>query len=340
MFRVSVLAAALLAAVAASPGGRGPVTDHFDGKRFHNLEPLTIGPADWIRYSLTKRRGPWRDFTDTPPGPPPPRRIGQGGLRVTLVNHSTVLIQMDGLNILTDPTWSPRSAPLGPHRRRPPGVCFEDLPPIDAVLVSHNHHDHMDLPTLRRLSAMGASAVCAGLGNSAFLAEQGVPGVVDLDWWQPVALAPGITVTAVPARHMSGRGLFDHDRTLWCGFVVEGLSGSVYFAGDTGWGSHFAAIGKRFPGLSLALLPIGGFKPTWYMREQHLGPEDALQAQRDLGAWTMVPMHFGTFPNGEDAETEAVDLLRTLLAAAPDLARRVAILDNGQSLDVPFASQD
>src|SRR5215475_671405 len=192
MFYVSVLAAALLAAVAASPGGRGPVTDHFDGGRFHNLEPLTIGPADWIRYSLTKHRGPWRDFTDTPSGPAPPRRVGQGGLRVTLVNHSTVLIQMDGLNILTDPMWSPRSAPLGVHRRRPPGICFEDLPPIDAVLVSHNHHDHMDLPTLARLEAAWHPAVYTGLRNGRLLVKNGLRRVSELDWWQSAAIAPGI----------------------------------------------------------------------------------------------------------------------------------------------------
>jgi L-ascorbate metabolism protein UlaG (beta-lactamase superfamily) len=260
-------------------------------------------------------------------------------LRVTFINHSTVLLQMDGLNILTDPIWSKRSVPLvGQRRRRPPGIRFEDLPPIDVVLVSHDHHEHMDIPTLRRLAAEHHPPVYVGLGNAAFLARKGVPGGRDLDWWQSVEISPGVTVTAVPARHLSGRGLFDHDRTLWCGFVVKGPSGSIYFAGDTGWGAHFAAIGKRFPHVRLALLPIGGFKPEWYMREQHMGPADAVRAHRALGAATTVPVHFGTFPQSSDAETEPLDVLRATLAEAPDIAPHFVVLDNGQALDVPPVS--
>lgn len=333
---------ALLAGLALLGSGctqhrwRGPLTDHFDGRRFRQPEPIHIGFKAWVKHTLTSHRGAWRDFTDTPPGPPPPARVSGDRLRVTFVNHSTVLIQMDGVNILTDPNWSKRSVPIvGRRRRRPPGIRFEDLPPMDAVLVSHDHHDHMDLPTLRRLASAFHPAVFTGLGNAAFLARRGVPGGRDLDWWQSAEIAPGVTVTAVPARHMSGRGLFDQDRTLWCGFVVEGPSGAVYFAGDTGEGSHFAAIGKRFPELRLALLPIGGFTPLYYMRDQHLGPEAALQAQRDLHAGTMVPIHFGTFPTSDDAETEPLDVLRKALAAAPDLAPHVVVLDNGESLDVP-----
>jgi L-ascorbate metabolism protein UlaG (beta-lactamase superfamily) len=254
---------------------------------------------------------------------------------VTFVNHSTILIQMDGVNILTDPNWSDRSVPgVGRRRRRPPGIRFEDLPPIDAVLVSHDHHDHMDLKTLRRLAGTSHPAVFTGLGNAAFLARRGIRGGHDLDWWQSFEIAPGVTLTAVPARHMSGRSFFDSDRTLWCGFVIEGASGAVYFAGDTASGAHFAAIEKRFPRLRLALLPIGGFMPLYYMGRRHMSPEDALQALRVLHAGTMVPIHFGTFPTGDDDETEPVDFLRKALTGAQDLAPHVVILDNGQSLDV------
>jgi L-ascorbate metabolism protein UlaG (beta-lactamase superfamily) len=160
-----------------------------------------------------------------------------------------------------------------------------------------------------------------------------VAGAKDLDWWQSVELAPGVTITAVPARHHSGRFLFDKNRTLWAGYVLSGPSGSVYFAGDTGWGDHFAAIGHRFPDLRLAILPIGGFKPVWYMREVHIGPEDALQAMRLLGAETMIPMHFGTFPNGDEGESEAALTLQALVDedSDPTLEERVVILDNGQS---------
>ena len=309
---------------------------YFDGHRYHQPEPLTSSFQDWLMRTTTSRRGPWRDFTDTPPGPPPPVCVTDGRLRVTFVNHATWLIQMDGVNILTDPTWANRSvAVVGPRRRRPPGLRFGDLPPIDVVLVSHNHQDHMDLPTLVRLQSAWRPAVYTGMGNARFLARQGISGARDLNWWQTAVIAPGVILTAVPARHSSGRGLLDGDRTLWCGFVIEGPSGSVYFAGDTGMGAHFAAIAARFPGLRLALLPISGFLPVWYMRERHLGPETAVEAFHELGASTAVPMHFGTFPNGDDAELQPATVLREVLAAAPDVAPHFVILDNGESLEVP-----
>jgi L-ascorbate metabolism protein UlaG (beta-lactamase superfamily) len=339
--RIAALAVLMLVAGCTAHAWRGPVTDHFDGWRFHQPEPLTIGFGDWLKRVLSgSHRGPWRHFTDTPPGPAPPARVAQGRLRATFVGHSTVLVQMDGLNILTDPTWSDRSGPIaiGQRRRRPPGLRFDDLPRIDAVLVSHDHYDHMDLPTLRRLAQRDAPRVYVGLGNANYLAKNGVLGGIDLDWWQSAPLSPKVAIVAVPARHMSGRGLFDRDRTLWCGFVVQGPSGSVYFAGDTGWGAHFAEIGRRFPGLRLAIVPIGGFKPEWYMREQHLGPATAVAAHRALGAMTSIPVHFGTFPNGDDGETEPVDTLRALLAAAPGPAPRFVILDNGEAAEIPAAS--
>jgi len=332
---LAVLAIALAAAAPAPPRGW---TDPawFDGKRFHQPEASATTTGEWFRRTFATKRGPWRGFTDTPPGPPPPRCVEGGRLRVTFVNHATLLIQTDGLNILTDPTWSERSVPVvGVKRRRPPGLRFDDLPPIDAVLVSHDHHDHMDLPTLLRLQSRWHPAIFVGLKNARFLAANGIRGAHDLDWWQTASIAPGVTVTAVPARHSSGRSPLERNRTLWCGFVVAGPSGAIYFAGDTGWGAHFPAIAEAFPRLRLALLPIGGFQPVWYMRDQHLGPEDAVAAELLLGAATVVPMHFGTFPNAGDAELEPVETLRRALALSPDVAPRFAVLDSGESLEVP-----
>jgi L-ascorbate metabolism protein UlaG (beta-lactamase superfamily) len=337
-FPAVLLAAALLplSGSGAPDDGRGPVTDHFDGKRFHNLEPIPLGFGDRILREFSKSRGPWRGYTPGVPAPCPVDRVGEGRMRVTWVNHATVLIQMDGVNILTDPMWSERSYPrLGPTRRRPPGIDFDRLPPVDVVLVSHDHHDHMDLPTLRRLARADGPAIYAGLGNGAFLAANGIRGVRDLDWWQSARIAPGVVLTVVPARHTSGRGPFADYKRLWCGFVVTGASGSVYFAGDTGQGKHFAAIGERFPNLRVALLPIGGYQPPWYMAERHLGPQTALRAFADLGAGTMIPIHFGTFPQSDDAEDEPLDTLCRELAGAPDPKPNVVILGHGEAFEVP-----
>jgi L-ascorbate metabolism protein UlaG (beta-lactamase superfamily) len=340
--------AAGLALVAAgcalyAPRWRGPAGPHFDGKRFRSIEPLDHGFSDFFRWITHRDRGPWRAFTDTPPGPRPPERIDEGRLRVTFVNHSTVLVQMDGLNILTDPVWSERASPVsftGPRRHRPPGILFSDLPPIDAVLVSHNHYDHMDLPTLRRLASSHNPRVFAGLGNASFLEKHGVPRSQDLDWWNSVALAPGVTLTAVPARHFSSRGPFDRDRTLWCGWVVTGPSGSFYFAGDTGWGSHFQLIRDRFPSLCLALLPIGAYRPRWFMSQAHIDPEEAVRAQETLGAATAIAIHFGTFAQADDGESEPIEALEAALARHPAPRPRFLILDNGQSLDSPVSRSE
>jgi len=320
----------------APEDGRGPLTDHFDGKRFHNLEPIPLGFGDRIRWEFTKNRGPWNSFSPGVPAPCPVDRVGDGRMRVTWVNHATVLIQMDGVNILTDPTWALRSVPgVGPTRRRPPGIDFESLPPIDVVLVSHDHHDHTDIPTLRRLAAAHGPRFYAGLGNGAFLAENGIHGVRELDWWRSVRVAPGLVLTSVPARHASGRGPFPDFKRLWCGFVLTGASGSIYFAGDTGQGSHFAAIGARFPDLRVALLPIGGYEPAWYMAYRHLGPQTALRAFAELGAAAMIPIHYGTFPQADDAQNGPLDRLCREITEAPEPKPNVVILRHGESFEVP-----
>jgi L-ascorbate metabolism protein UlaG (beta-lactamase superfamily) len=327
----------LISSMACAPAWTGPASEHFDGARFHSLDPVEHSLGEWLRREATRHQRPWRAFAEVPPGPPPPERVDGGVIRVTFVNHSTVLIQMDGINVLTDPTWSENAVPFfGPRRRRPPGLRFGQLPPIDAVLISHDHHDHMDLPTLRRLAAAFAPAVPAGLGTARYLRQKGIGGGRDLDWWQSLELAPGVSVTAVPARHTSGRGMFDRNRRLWCGFVLAGPSGAVYFAGDTGFGSHFAMVSARFPGLRVALLPIGGFVPEWYMHPQHMSPRDAVRAAAVLGADTAIPVHFGTFPQSDDGEDEPLRGLSAALTEAGEPGPRFAVLANGESLEAPL----
>jgi L-ascorbate metabolism protein UlaG (beta-lactamase superfamily) len=297
----------------AGPSYRGPASDHFDGRRFHNLDRTDHSdPWAFLRWQWERLRrgaGPWPRWIDFPPGPPPPQRVPGAGLRVTFVGHSTVLLQSAGVNVLTDPVWSLRASPVawaGPRRHRPPGLRFEDLPPIDVVLLSHNHYDHLDLPTLRRLAREHASRFVAGLGNGRLLAAAGVGPAIELDWWQQAPAAGELTVTCVPARHFSGRGLRDRDRSLWCGFVLPFPGGTVYFAGDTGFGCHFEEIVRRYGAPRLALLPIGAYLPRWFMGPVHLSPADALRAHRILGAQLSVALHFGTFRIADDAEGQAV----------------------------------
>lgn len=324
--------------VFSAPGYRGPASDHFDGERFFNREPVENRTTAFFKWMATRRKGPWREWTDAEPGPAPPRRVGAGELRVTFVNHATVLVQMDGLNLLTDPIWSERCSPVswaGPRRHRPPGIRFEDLPPIDAVLVSHNHYDHLDVPTLRRLHAEHRPRFLVGLGNAALLDAEGIDRVDELDWGDAVDLSDAVRATFVRARHFSGRGLTDRDRTLWGGFIVEGPAGPVYFAGDTGFGGHFAEIRARFGPPRLALLPIGAYRPRWFMAPVHLSPADAVRAHQVLEAHVSVAIHYGTFRLADDGQDEPAEHLSMALNAAGVSPARFWLLPEGEGRPVP-----
>jgi L-ascorbate metabolism protein UlaG (beta-lactamase superfamily) len=322
----------------SGPGWRGPVSDHFDGKRFHDLRPVSHGGfMDFIRWQRTRHPAPWEYRAGTP-GAPPPARVAPGAMRVTFVNHATMLIQQDGINLLFDPIWSERASPfawIGPRRFRPPGLRFEDLPPIDAVLVSHCHYDHLDMPTLKRLEAAHHPRFFVGLGNKALLEAAGLSAVTELDWWQTAALAPQIELVAVPAQHFSNRGLFDRDRTLWLGWAVRGPAGVAYFAGDTGAGPHFQQIRDRLGPPRLAVLPIGAYLPAWFMSHVHQSPAEAVAAADILGAGTSVGMHFGTFPLADDGQDEAPAALSAALAAHRDPAPRFWVLGFGEGRPVP-----
>lgn len=324
------------------------ISDHFDGRRFHNLgdsEPRSF--SDFLHWTVDRKPGSWQKWIDAPPGPSPPSRVEGGGLRVTFVNHSTVLVQTEGVNLLTDPVWSDRIGPVswvGPRRHRSVGLPFEDLPPIDVVLLSHDHYDHFDVPTLTRLIAKWNPEVVVPLGVRERLARLGLPSAngngatrghaFELDWWRSAGLPGGLKVTAVPARHFSGRGLRDRNSTLWCGYVVEGPSGNFYFAGDTGFGGHFDDIAECFPALRLALLPIGAYRPHWFMSPVHMSPHEAVEAHRVLRAGSSVAIHFGTFRLADDGQHEPVeDLSRAVAALHP--APRFWALGFGEGRDVP-----
>lgn len=304
---------------------------HFDGKRFFNPGgPSPRGFFDVLRWKLASRPAPSPVFLSDVSPSLPPSQVGVGQLHVTMINHATILLQQHDLHILTDPIWSERASPLsriGPRRRRSPGVRWEDLPPVDVVLLSHNHYDHLDLPTLRRLMGRGRSQFVVPRGVGRLLASRNIGPVHELDWGESISIG-ATRIHSVPAVHFSARGLFDRNRTLWCGYILETASGTVYFAGDTAFGDHFAAIRRRFDPPRLALLPIGAYQPRWFMSAVHMSPGEAVQAHTILGAATSIAIHHGTFQLAD----EALDTpRRQLQECAPE---SFMVLQNGQAVTI------
>lgn len=292
---------------------------------------------DLVRWQLTSRREPWPAWVDVPPGAAVAAGVAPGALALTFVNHATFLLQTSTVTVLTDPVWSDRASPLsfaGPRRVHVPGIPFERLPRIDIVLVSHNHYDHMDLDTLRRLDRRDRPRFITGAGNRAYLRRRGLSRVDELTWWQPLDAGPA-RVTMTPAQHFSARTPFDRNRTLWGGFVIEGDWPRVFFAADTGYWRHFSEVRARFTTIDLALLPIGAYEPRWFMKPAHMNPAEAVQAHVDLQARLSVAMHFGTFRLTDEAWDAPPRRLRDALDARGVPRDSFRVLRPGERLMVP-----
>lgn len=334
-------AAAGVGCALSAPRWAGARSDHFDGERFFTPDGPPMpgsfnsldGLKNFLKWQSAREKGPWRPYRDEPFGPPPPRDVGPGAMRVTFINHATTLIQLDGVNVLTDPMYSRRSSPTslaGPERVRPPGIRFEELPRIDAVVLSHNHYDHLDVPTLQRIAETWPRVqIFAGLGNRAFLASKGIESL-ELDWWTSRTVGD-VTITSVPNQHFSNRGFSDANGTLWSAWVLTGSKGRAYFGGDTGYGPHFSEISTRLGPMRLAVLPIGAYRPEWFMGAIHMSPAQAVQAAIDLHAGLAVPMHYGTFSLADDGEDEPVAALQTALLTRPAPFK---VLGFGEGVDV------
>jgi len=311
---------------------------HFDGEHFFNPHsPHGKTASDVRRWRSERQKAPWPTRVEDP-ARPPPTRVAPDRIAVTFIGHSTFLVQIGGICILTDPIWSERCSPVsfaGPRRARRPGQSLDALPGVDLLLVTHNHYDHMDLPTLRKVRKRWAPPTATGLDNARHLAKAGIRDAVELDWWQSTDLA-GVRVTYVPAQHFSARTLWDRNRSLWGGFIVEAGGAVVYFAGDSGYCPYFAEIGRRFPRIDLALLPIGAYEPRWFMRTHHINPEEAVRAHRDLRARRSIGMHFGTFQLTDEAIDAPVLALRRERASAGIPDREFDVLAFGETREFPI----
>jgi L-ascorbate metabolism protein UlaG (beta-lactamase superfamily) len=285
-----------------------------------------------MKWQFGGGRATWPRRIENKKHPAPPNRVQGADLVVTWIGHSTVLVQTAGLNILTDPFFSKRASPVqfaGPMRVRDAGMAIENLPPIDLVLLSHNHYDHLDVSALQRIGQHHGPRLITTLNNGRYV--KGLTAT-ELDWRQTVA-HDDVRVTLMPALHWSKRSFGDTNKALWGAFVVETKAGVIYFAGDTGYGdgSTFKEVKTRFGAPRLSLLPIGAYEPRWFMKAQHMNPEEAVQAHLDLGSRKSFAIHHGTVQLTNEAIDAPVAALRDAITARKLSEQDFFVSDIGQS---------
>ena len=285
---------------------RDQIVAPYDGKKFNNLEPFPdksfFSVLKWKLSSLFNKSS-WKENLDNKVYKPKFQRSDE--LKIVVINHSTVLIQMNNLNILTDPIYAQRASPVsfaGPKRVIKPGIAFDDLPPIDIIVISHDHYDHLELETLNKLNDKFSPQIYVGLGNKSLLNEYEIKNVIEMDWWDQ-KLVKDIQINFVPVQHWSARGASDKRETLWGGFVINGKK-KVFFAGDTGYGKVFKLIYQKLGAIDISLIPIGAYQPRNFMKNAHVWPKESVKIFQDTKTKQAVGIHFGTFA---DLTDEAID---------------------------------
>jgi L-ascorbate metabolism protein UlaG (beta-lactamase superfamily) len=314
----------------------GAPSDHFDGVRFFNPGQAATDRslAALVRWRMGGNRSPWPKRVANASTAKPTARVGE--LMVTMVGHATVLVQLAGCNLLIDPIWSERASPLrwaGPRRVNDPGVAFADLPPIDAVLITHNHYDHLDMATLRRLHGAHHPRFIAPLGNEVLLTKAiGANNAETADWGDTIPIGDQVRVTLVPAHHWSARVLGDRRMALWCGYVIQSSAGFVYNAGDTAYGDGriFLDVAERFGFPDVAILPIGAYEPRWFMKNQHANPEEAVRIMMACRARQALGVHWGTFQLTNEARLAPKEALAAALRQHDISRDRFLALEPGE----------
>lgn len=300
----------------------GPQSNYFDGKRFHNLSTSAHSTPSVWKWMLTRKVGNWPEKTKNLLHILPPARVEGGDIRVTFIGHVTLLIQTEGLNILTDPVWYDYASPIqgmGPCRIHPPALDIEELPAIDIVLLSHNHYDHMDLKTLKTLFHRDKPKMFMPFGNDTILQNYDSSIITTaMGWGEAVDVSPYFSVHLEPLHHWSARTVFDRNKALWGAFILKTPHGAIYFAGDTGFGDGkpFSDVKDKFGPMRFACLPMGAYVPQWFMKEMHMNPEEALKAFQLLEARWGMGIHFKTFRAlADDGYGEPLDDLEKAYAS-------------------------
>lgn len=315
-------------------GSSYKVSDHYDGKTFFNPGQKGDLKSFWqvLKWKMTADTVEWPEHVPNKNYPFRPITPTEK-VNATFINHSTFLIQLQGMNILTDPVYSERASPytfVGPKRARLPGIPFEVLPKIDVVVISHNHYDHMDMETLKQLDAKFHPLFLVPLGDEKKLRKNGIQTVKAMDWWEEVKVRD-VKITFAPAKHWSARELWDKNECLWGSFMIDSGNSKIYHAGDTGYGPHFLDIKSRLGAPDLALLPIGAYMPRWFMKPHHMDPEDAVKAHIDLGSAKSIGMHFGSFQLTDEGIDEPETYLGRELQKYKIQPDKFIILDQGQA---------
>ena len=320
----------------------GPQSDHYDGRYFFNPgKPMDKGFVEFMKWRLTSKKNPWPQFNALESYDIPPNRVNGDTLRISYVGHATVLLQTQGLNILTDPVWSHRASPIswaGPQRVHPPGITFDNLPSIDVVLLSHNHYDHMDLASIEEIWNRFHPRILVPLGNDTIItAHNSSIAVEPYDWGARIEIAEQAFVHLEPMHHWSARGIFDRNKALWAAFTINTEGGNIYFVGDSGYGNgdYFRAAREKFGSFRLAVLPIGAYEPPLFMAYSHMNPQDAVLAFEDLGCPYVLPIHHMTFPLADTGYREPLDMLEQELRLRNEAQSRFVPLMAGKSWLVP-----
>jgi len=289
------------------------MSSNFKDDAFKNTNPVKFHSFwEMFKSSLESdiERAVWPEWVVKNDDTSPLKRVNDSNTRITFINHASFLIQSGGFNILTDPVFSKRTSPftfIGPKRVHKPGIALENLPPIDVIIISHDHYDHLDLKSIEALVKRDNPKIYMGLGVGERLS--GSEQFIELDWWESSKVADNFELWFLDVQHFSGRWLTDRNSTLWGGFLLEINGQKIYFGGDSGYADHYKRTFERFGPVDIALLPIGAYAPREFFKAVHMDPFEAVQAHTDLHAAMSIGMHYGTFQLTAEAINEPIELL-------------------------------